>query len=267
MDYTWILWIMTIHLVDFSLTDCKFPRHKTERNLQQRIQPLVGKTFDGSDGKNEYKYYFGVCTKALDRNDVDAQFTGLLQVKQDKGKSTYKLGKYTDASIISGSDWLILEYLDGDKYHSHCGSEPRRGRVMFNCDNSVSIGEEKLVVLEEENNKTEDCFYLFEMKTSVVCPELITVSLSVGSILIIVFLCILALYLILGCAYMRFVIHAKGKEQCPNYEFWKDFGNLQADGCDLVCRSKRPPDSHSYKGIGDDQLDGEEERDDHLLPM
>lgn len=44
MDYTWILWIMTIHLVDFSLTDCKFPRHKTERNLQQRIQPLVGKT-------------------------------------------------------------------------------------------------------------------------------------------------------------------------------------------------------------------------------
>jgi hypothetical protein len=37
-------------------------------------------------------------------------------------------------------DWLILEYLDGDKYHSHCGSEPRRGRVMFNCDRSVSVG-------------------------------------------------------------------------------------------------------------------------------
>lgn len=80
-------------------------------------------------------------------------------------------------------------------------------------------------------------------------------------------MCVLSLYLILGCAYMRFVLHAKGKEQCPNYSFWQDFGNLQADGCDLVCRSKTSSGSRSYKGIGDDQLEGEEDKDDHLLPM
>ncbi|XP_062619387.1 cation-dependent mannose-6-phosphate receptor-like [Saccostrea cucullata] len=264
-DCLWILLMITVHLVDVSLSDCKFPVHKTERDLQKRIQPLVGKTFRGKDASQKYDYFFGVCTEAL--NTVsDGGTYGLLQQDLETNKF-YKLGKYTNTTIISGGDWMILEYLDGEVYHSHCGSEPRRGRVMLNCDRSVSVGEEDLIVLEEENNKTQDCFYLFEMKTSVVCPEIITVSLSVGTILIIVFLCVVSLYLVLGCAYMRFVLHAKGKEQCPNYEFWQDFGNLQADGCNLVCRSKQPPGSRSYKGIGDDQLEGDDERDDHLLPM
>lgn len=34
-----------------------------------------------------------------------------------------------------------------------------------------------------------------------------------------------------------------------------------------MCRSKTSSGSRSYKGIGDDQLEGEEDRDDHLLPM
>ncbi|XP_061189782.1 cation-dependent mannose-6-phosphate receptor-like [Saccostrea echinata] len=268
-DCLWIMLIVTVHLVDVSLSDCKFPVHNTDRDLQKRIQPLVGKTFSGKDASEKYKYFFGVCTEALAKSMITGGETyGLLQKSVETNKF-YRLGKYTNTTIISGNDWLILEYLDGEPYHSHCGSEPRRGRVMLNCDSSVSLGTEELIVLEEENNKTHDCFYLFEMKTSVVCPKTlnISLSLSVGTILIIVFLCVMSLYLILGCAYMRFVLHAKGKEQCPNYEFWQDFGNLQADGCDLVCRSKKPPGSRSYKGIGDDQLEGDDERDDHLLPM
>ena len=47
---------------------------------------------------------------------------------------------------------------------------------------------ERLKVYEEENTKQQDCYYLFEMGTSAVCPEqpLVTVSLSVGTILLIV---------------------------------------------------------------------------------
>jgi hypothetical protein len=43
-------------------------------------------------------------------------------------------------------------------------------------------------VIEEERDKFQDCYYLFEMGTSIVCKkkQLITVSLSVGSILVIV---------------------------------------------------------------------------------
>ena len=38
----------------------------------------------------------------------------------------------------------------------------------------------------------------------------------------------MSVYLIAGGLYQRFVLGAKGVEQIPNYEFWKDFGNLQA---------------------------------------
>jgi hypothetical protein len=43
-------------------------------------------------------------------------------------------------------------------------------------------------VIEEERDKFHDCYYLFEMGTSIVCEkkQLITLSLSVGSILVIV---------------------------------------------------------------------------------
>lgn len=46
----------------------------------------------------------------------------------------------SDKYFILPGDWVILEYLDGQPYGSHCGSEPRRARVMFNCDSSVAIG-------------------------------------------------------------------------------------------------------------------------------
>lgn len=42
--------------------------------------------------------------------------------------------------LVLPGDWVILEYLDGEPYGSHCGSEPRRAKVMFNCDSSVAIG-------------------------------------------------------------------------------------------------------------------------------
>ena len=42
------------------------------------------------------------------------------------------------------------------------------------------------------------------------------------------FFCVMSVYLIAGGLYQRFVLGAKGVEQIPNYEFWKDFGNLQA---------------------------------------
>ena len=37
-----------------------------------------------------------------------------------------------------------------------------------------------------------------------------------------------SIYLILGFLYQRLVVGAKGMEQIPNYNFWRDFGSLQA---------------------------------------
>ena len=37
-----------------------------------------------------------------------------------------------------------------------------------------------------------------------------------------------SIYVILGFLYQRYVVGAKGMEQIPNYNFWRDFGSLQA---------------------------------------
>ncbi|KAJ8354988.1 hypothetical protein SKAU_G00225550 [Synaphobranchus kaupii] len=148
---------------------------------------------------------------------------------------------------FGGSDWVMLIYQNG----------------------GVSAGE--LSVVMEEKGKDNNCFYLFELDSSAVCPAIpaIPSHLSVGSVLLIVGFSFLAVYLIGGFLYQRLVVGAKGVEQFPNYTFWQEIGNLTADGCDFVCRSRgsreEPP---TYRGVATEPLGEEpEERDDHLLPI
>lgn len=51
------------------------------------------------------------------------------------------------------------------------------------------------------------------------------------------FACVVVVYLLAGALYQRFVHGAKGLEQLPNYEFWKDFGNLQAVSILCLCKN------------------------------
>ena len=44
--------------------------------------------------------------------------------------------------------------------------------------------------------------------------------------------------MIAGCIYKRLVVGAKGWEQVPCISLYREFGNLTADGCDYVCRSR-----------------------------
>lgn len=125
----------------------------------------------------------------------------------------------------------------------------------------------------EDNQKQDDCYYLFELDTNAICP-VIPSKLSAGSIFLIVwvlqhsqrdhtingyqgetwitfahalhvmllfavhsvFSC-LAVYITGGFLYQRLVVGAKGVEQFPNYGFWSQIGNLSAVGfitCALV---------------------------------
>lgn len=250
---------------------CTFINHKTAQSeMHKRLQPLLGKVFETTDSKNLYTYNIGICVNA----DPQKQFgenVGVVQNEiKDKGPlKHWIIGYYNNSQLIEGTDWLILEYLDGQKYTSHCGYEPRKARIMITCDNNVKSGEETVKIFEEEIDKTEDCYYLFEISTPDICIKEppITISLSVGSILVIIFIVVVCLYILLGFLYNRLVLGAKGKEQIPNYSFWQDFGNLQADGCNYICRTGSRSESKPYKGLGDDQLQEEDDRDDHLLPM
>ncbi|XP_065742867.1 cation-dependent mannose-6-phosphate receptor isoform X3 [Phocoena phocoena] len=158
----------------------------------------------------------------------------------------------------------MLIYKGGDEYDSHCGKEQRRAVVMISCNRHTL---DNFNPVFEERGKVQDCFYLFEIDSSLACSPEIS-HLSVGSILLVTFASLIAVYIIGGFLYQRLVVGAKGMEQFPHLAFWQDLGNLVADGCDFVCRSKPRNVPAAYRGVGDDQLGEEsEERDDHLLPM
>lgn len=98
--------------------------------------------------------------------------------------------------------------------------------------------------------------------------EAVESHISAGSIILIIGFCVLAVYLIGGFLYQRLIVGAKGMEQFPNYAFWVEFGNMTADGCDFVCRSRNRENAPAYRGVATEPLEEEpEERDDHLLPM
>ncbi|KAG7469314.1 hypothetical protein MATL_G00127760 [Megalops atlanticus] len=242
--------------------NCKLiEESQSERKVLSRLEPLTNRTFsvEVESDTDKYKYQFQVCGKAGKISEG-----GLVQIN-GKGNEVL-IGKYTVVEAFGGSDWVMLVYRNGTAYGKHCGGEDRKAIIMISCERGLAAG--PLSVVVEERDKLNNCFYLFEIDSSAVCPP-IPSQLSVGSILLIVGSSCLAVYLIGGFLYQRLVVGAKGVEQFPNYSFWQEIGNLSADGCDFVCRSRgsreEPP---TYRGVASEPLGEEpEERDDHLLPM
>lgn len=242
--------------------NCKLiEESQNARKVLSKLEPLTNRTFSVpvKSDTDSYTYLFQVCGNAGKIPDG-----GLVQ-RNASGKEVL-VGKYTAMEVFGGSDWVMLIYKNGMPYSNHCGKEDRKAIIMISCERGVSAGELEVVV--EERDKLNNCFYLFELDSSAVCPA-IPSHLSVGSVLLIVGFSLLAVYLIGGFLYQRLVVGAKGVEQFPNYTFWREIGNLTADGCDFVCRSRgsreEPP---TYRGVATEPLgEGPEERDDHLLPM
>lgn len=240
---------------------------ESEQNALHLLEHLTNQNFTAKgQQKEQYSYIFQVCGDAGGLKDA-----GLVQ--QDKAGKLVRIGNYTKTRAIKGSDWIWLIYEGGENYDSHCSKEARKAMIMISCSTSAK---NDFSVILEDNQKQVDCYYLFELDTSVLCPtnssapiQQIPSKLSGGSIFLIVVFSCLAVYLTGGFLYQRLVVGAKGVEQFPNYAFWSQIGNLSADGCDFVCRSRgnreQPP---TYRGVATEPLGEEpEERDDHLLPM
>ncbi|NXW49928.1 MPRD protein, partial [Nyctiprogne leucopyga] len=235
-----------------------------ERDLLTKLEPLSQMRFNltvENSKEENYIYQFRVCREV---NSTLHDFAGLVQIDRQNGRTTV-IGRINETQVFNGSDWIMLIYKGGDSYGTHCSGEKRRAVIMISCKRGVTAS--SFSIITEEREKEQECFYLFEMDSSVACPPEDS-HLSVGSILLITFVSLIAVYIIGGFLYQRLVVGAKGMEQFPHFAFWQDLGNLVADGCDFVCRSKPRNAPAAYRGVGDDQLGEEsEERDDHLLPM
>lgn len=231
----------------------------SERAVLKRLAPLLHKNISVPLKKDQnYTYVFQLC------GDADG-IAGAGVVQNDvKTNEKTVVGQYDSTKAIGGSDWVMLIYENGKAYTSHCSSQNRKAIIMISCERKTDVGPLEAVA---EDRERKDCFYLFELDTSAVCP-IIESKLSAGSVILIVGVCLVAVYLIGGFLYQRLVVGAKGMEQIPNYAFWVEVGNLSADGCDFVCRSRNREEPNAYRGVASEPAEEEpEERDDHLLPM
>lgn len=159
----------------------------------------------------------------------------------------------------------MIKYTGGEKYRSHCQQVARKAVVIVTCDPGVKPGTIRVIEEYRNSTKTQDleCYYLFELNHDAACtvkPK----QLSPGSIMLIILLVVGSVYLMLGFLYQRYMAGAKGLEQIPNYDFWKDCGSLQADGCNFMCRCSEARPTR-YKTMDDALAD--DDRDDTLLPM
>ncbi|XP_047454163.1 cation-dependent mannose-6-phosphate receptor [Mugil cephalus] len=265
-----VVWALTVQLVmsgsgvyaTNGTKNCKlYPDSASARAVLNKLEPLSNKNFTALDTseKQNYTYVFQLCGDA-----GGVKGAGVIQV-DDKTKKTTVVGSYNETQAIEGSDWVMLMYTSGEKYNEHCSGENRKAYIMISCDRNIDVG--PLKAIREDRDKKSNCFYLFELDSKLVCPP-IQSQISTGSIILIIAFCFLAVYLIGGFLYQRLIVGAKGMEQFPNYAFWVEVGNMSADGCDFVCRSRNREEAPAYRGVTADTLEEEpEERDDHLLPM
>uniref|UniRef100_A0A493TDE9 Cation-dependent mannose-6-phosphate receptor n=1 Tax=Anas platyrhynchos platyrhynchos TaxID=8840 RepID=A0A493TDE9_ANAPP len=152
-----------------------------EKALLKKLEPLSQMRFNATVEISEtenYTYQFRVCRQV---NDSSHDFAGLIQRDRKTGKTTV-VGRINETQVFNGSDWIMLIYKGGDSYGTHCSGEKRRAVIMISCKRGVMAS--SFSIVSEEREKEQDCFYLFEMDSSVACPAEDS-HLSVGSILLI----------------------------------------------------------------------------------
>ncbi|PVD35460.1 hypothetical protein C0Q70_02423 [Pomacea canaliculata] len=80
-----------------------------------------------------------------------------------------KIGQYDKTDIKAGKNWVYLEYLEGEKYNFHCNGEKRKAVILITCDPEATDNTNPLEIIEESKNRTEGCYYLFELAHPEVC--------------------------------------------------------------------------------------------------
>lgn len=244
---------------DYGVTD-RFSKVVATKNVFK-----ITHTHVRDNGKKEtYDYLITLCG--------DSGKDAVLQTAKESKSDDKSLGKIDgNSSLIGGEDWMYLQYYDGTPYHLHCHRQRRETWIYIRCEDQ---GEKpQMRVIEEarydtKTNPFKKCFYLFEYNHPEACNNIKKNKLSGGAIFLIVLVSFAAAYLLFGFLYQRFVAHAKGFDQIPNFAFWRKVGNMSADGCDFVCR--REEHANTYKGMADaldiDSSD-DDDKDDGLLPM
>lgn len=242
-----------------------------EKGLLTRVLNLGNKQLTIEDGDHEY--FFGICTKADNALKSDEAF---IQVNK-KTKKQVVIGRLNDVDLEGTSQWIRIQFKNGDKYPHVCNQANRNAVVFILCnpDNSSDIFE---MIEENHHREGDSCSYIFQLSTpqmctfrnnsTTPCPSNTTTSannskkshkLGFVSISLMIVFSLVVVYFIVGTVYNRYVKQSRGIEQLPHYELWSMVGMKSADCFNFLCRcGKKPSEIRNYEHISDRLSDDDE---------
>lgn len=133
---------------------------KREKELLAIIDQFTGRNFTVDD--KDHSYLFGVCVKAEPTGQADE---GFVQINRNTLK-TIVIGRLSDVDVEGTPYSIRMVYKNGDKYPNSCNRTSRSAVIYFICAPTESFK-----MLEENNDRDEDCGYIFELQTPALCSS------------------------------------------------------------------------------------------------
>jgi len=121
---------------------------------------------------------------------------------------------------------VVLQYINGP--------DGRQTEIDFICDAAAGLGKPQYVIENPQHH------YTFSWNTQYACPVTRGAGgISPGSILLIILVCLIAVYLVAGLIFNKFKIGLNGIELIPNVTFWTSIPGLVKDGVMFIVNKVR----------------------------
>ena len=199
-----------LHLLVTTHGSCSFSSGDYSVDLSELSSSEISDDYQG------FVYDLTLCRNALDCSGATGTFTGT--ATQTKSDNCNLLGKYDSSSSAkynSGSKTWTLKFYHGTRYKCN-DNITRTLDLQLHCNSSETIKSTSIT-------NPSSCVYQWDIQTKYVCDTTYNGPLlSVGSIILIVFGCVIILYCIIG-----YVINGRRsgewgavKSNVPQFSFW-----------------------------------------------
>jgi len=257
-----ILLVATLAMTAFAANTCQYvysditvsPPKNYTYNLDRMTR--TSNFYTGWENPDRgYTYIMNPCNWVTNVTQCSTGTATVCQVNSGTGAFVATVAswqKSPDASwgiinAASPSNGAKQTFTNGDICWIFGQQRIRTAILTFNCGSSV---QNTFTVTEDDNT----CTFTIQISSPYACAGGSSGGggggggdggLSGGSIFLIMLVCIVPVYILVGCIYKTKVNGTSGIESCPNVEFWRDLPHLVKDGAMYAFSGcKKGSDSH-----------------------
>lgn len=136
---------------------------KHEQELYQVLTKFAGLELTIDD--DHHTYYLTICQKNKFGKDEHDSF---VQINKETN-NTIVIGRISDVDLEGTKNFMRLNLKNGDKYANACKKSERSAVIYFEC--AKKEDGEKFKMIEENNDRDEDCNYVFVINAFAMCTD------------------------------------------------------------------------------------------------